>query len=309
MNAPELLIPEGFETIRKGLSLLVVRREWAGAVQAALAPLHQAWEKIRLRTFTARGRAGIVSIPLNDGEPPMMVRRYVHGGLLARVTRDLYLGPERALDELEVAEAAHSGGVRTTTAIGVLCRKVRGPLWRIAFLSREVADSEDMIHYCCRLTDYPAETAALEKRGVIREAARQIRRMHDIGILHGDLHLKNLLLQRQASETPKVYVIDFDRAKLGSEATLDQRFRNLDRLARSVRKIHVADALLSAWDRLRFLRAYLEGMPSKRELLRRWAKRLAVSGRSHEAWWTLTRAQRNLRGDHVSAVRGLRSGD
>jgi len=305
MAKPEISLPPGFERIEEESSLLVVRREWAEQVYAVLSPLYQAWGRIASRRFTARGRAGIVSFPLGDGLPPMMVRRYVHGGFLARVTRDLYLGPMRALNELAVAEAARSGGVRTTTAIGVLCRHVRGPFWRLAFLSRELPDSEDLVHYCCRLADYPAETAALEKRGVLREAALQVRKMHDLGIYHGDLHLKNLLLQRQATGTPQVYVIDFDRAEVVPELALDQRLKNLKRLARSVRKIRVAHTLLTAWDRFRFLRAYLQGLPGGRELLRVWAGQLASSGAGRELWWAATRAQRVHRGDRIG--RGART--
>ena len=308
METSEFIMPSGYECLHERRVALVVRREWAQAARKALSPLPHAWEKIRLRTFTARGRAGIVSFPLGDTGATMMVRRYMHGGLLAAVTRDLYFGPERALEELDVAEVAHKGGVRTTEPLGVLLQEESGPFWRLAYLSMEVGNSEDLIHYCCRLTDYPPETAALEKRGVIREAARQIRKMHDIGIFHGDLHLKNLLLQRQASDTPKVYIIDFDRAKAGPSLSVEERFKNLARLARSIRKVRVANTLLTTWDRLRFLREYVRGMPDERALMRRWARKLAVSGRSHEIWWTATRAQRALRGDRIDVARRLRAG-
>ncbi len=302
MPQTELTVPEGFERIDEGVSFLVVRKEWAAQVRRALSPLDRAWERMAQRRFTARGRSGVVSVPLGDGLPPMMFRRYVHGGVLADITRDLYWGPGRALDELAVAEVARAGGVRTITPIGVLCRQMHGPLWRMAFLSRELPDSEDMIHYCCRLTDYPPETAAREKRGAIGEAARQIRRMHDIGIRHADLHLKNLLLQRKEAGTPEVYVIDFDRATQSALLSNAERLSNLSRLARSVRKILVARALLTAWDRIRFLREYLRGMDPDGALLRAWARRLAASGASHEAWWLLTGAQRSLRGDGAARL-------
>ena len=105
---------------------------------------------------------------------------------------------DRALTELIVAESAKRGGVRTPDPSACSRQRMYGPLWRLAFLSAEVTESEDLIHYCCRLSEYPPETAALEKRGVIREAAEQIRKMHDLGIHHADLHLKNLLLRRRA---------------------------------------------------------------------------------------------------------------
>jgi len=286
--------------------LLAVKDAYAEPVRRALSPLHQAWARIAQRRFTARGRAGIVSFPLGDNLPAMMVRRYVHGGLFARIGRDLYWGPERAMTELMVTEAARSGGVSVPEPIGALAQRAYGPFWRLAFLSLEVPESEDLIHYCCRLSEYPPETVAVEKRGVIREAALQIRRMHDLGIYHADLHLKNLLLQRRPAKTAKVYVIDFDRAARGSPLNVEQRAANLKRLARSICKVRVADAVLSAWDRLRFLRAYLEGRPEARALLRRWAKSLAAPGAARRMWWTMTAAQRSIQGDQVQMARSLR---
>ena len=190
----------------------------------------------------------------------------------------------------------------------MLGRRAHGPLWQLAFLSRAIVDSEDLIHYCCRLGDYPEETAAKEKRGAIREAALQIRRMHDIGIHHGDLHLKNLLLRRKAAGTPEVYVIDFDRASIGPPLDVDQRLGNLKRLARSVRKTRVADAVLSDRDRLRFLHVYLRGVPDSRRLLREWARKLATAGKGHGIWWYFVGARRDMRGDRIGRRSSLRLG-
>ena len=308
----ESAVPPGFRRIEEGNVLMVVREEWAQAAQRAFAPLNQAWARIAQRRFTAHGRAGIVSFPLGRNLPVMMVRRYVHGGLFAQIGRNLYWGADRALTELAITDSARRGGVRTPEPVGVLAQRMYGPLWRLAFLSLEVAQSEDLVHYCCRLGEYPKETAALEKRGVLREAADQIRKMHDLGIRHADLHLKNLLLRRRAADTPEVFVIDFDRATFGPPLNVEERLKNLNRLARSVRKVRIADRVLTAWDRLRFLRAYLHGRPEARSLMRLWAKKLARSGATHEVWWAATGAQRNPPGSRPgpalasSGVRGKR---
>jgi len=303
MKDPQFHVPPGFTHIKDLGMHLVVRPELADQVAGALHPLHQAWALIHSRAFSARGRAGVVSIPLGGDRPNLIVRRYVHGGLLASVWRDLYPGPARALTELAVAETARAGGVRTPRAVGVLASPAFGPLWKLAFITEEISNSEDLVHYCCRLNEYPPETAALEKRGVIGEAAAQIRKMHELGIFHADLHLKNLLLRRRQLETPEVYIIDFDRASACGALSLQQRFQNLKRLARSVRKVRVAHAVLTDWDRLRLLRAYLRGMPNADRLLRKWARKLANTGSGREAWWTLTRAQRTLRGDAFGRLR------
>lgn len=301
----DIVIPDGFERRDEQGVLLIVRRDLADAVHKALSPLRQAWSRMAQRRFSARGRTGVVSFPLGEARPVMMARRYAHGGLFAAIGRDLYWGPGRAVEELIVAEMAHRAGVRVPMPIGIIAQPAKGPLWRLAYLSAEIGDSEDMVHYCCRLGEYPAETAAGEKRGVLLEAARQIRKMHDLGIFHADLHLKNLLLRRRASGPPEVFIIDFDRAEKGESLSADQRAANLKRLARSVRKVRVADEVLTAWDRVRFLRDYLEGLPDRRALLRLWSRKLAVAGVSHEVWWTMTSTQRTLRGDKVGKMRKL----
>ena len=308
MAGSEWTIPQGFRSVADGDVTLVVRETRAEPVLAALSPLHQAWERLAQRRFTAHGRGGVVSLPLGDGLPDMMVRRYRHGGVFGVFAGEWYLDSGRALRELIVSEKARCGGVRTPEAIGVMVRKTVGPFRRLAFLSSAVSDTEDLVHYCCRLSDYPAETEALEKRGVIREAARQIRAMHDLGIRHADLHLKNLLLRRLDAGTPEVYVIDFDNADLGPPLSPSERLRNLGRLARSVRKVRVADSLLTPWDRIRFLREYFHGAQDSKAELRRWAGKLAGSGKAHEVWWAATGARRNLRGDRVPRLSGSLQG-
>jgi hypothetical protein len=295
--------PPGFKEIVEGNTRLVVRSDMAQAVCEALKPLRGAWSCIAQGSFTSRGRAGIVSIALGRGLPTMMVRRYVHGGLCARISRSLYLGRARALIELAVSEAARSGGVRTSEAIGALAVHVWGPFWRLALMTLEISDSEDLIHYCCRVNDYPPETEATEKRGVICEAAREIRRMHDIGIRHADLHLKNLLLRRRAIGTPEVYVIDFDNATIGTPLTAPQRLSNLKRLVRSVRKVRIADAVLTEWDKVRFLRTYLDDDPKAAAHLRTWAKKLARISKARQVWWAATRARRHFSGNSIGKIR------
>jgi len=305
MSDSAIPLPAGFTEIEERGARLIVRDDLAAAVRRALGPLYQAWSRIAQRRFTTMGRAGVVSIPLGQGLPAMFVRRYFRGGAFGRFNRNLYLGPGRAVTELAVSEAARRGGLRTARVIGVLLTRVWGPFWRLAIMTEEIAGSEDIIHYCCRLSEYPPETAAVEKRIVLREAARQIRRMHDLGIYHADLHVKNLLVRRRPTGETQVFVVDFDRAAMTGPLGPDERFRNLRRLAESVRKVRVVSAAISEWDRVRFLREYLAGAPDASRYLRRWTRALAHAGRVREVWWAVSRARRDVHGDHVGALAPL----
>jgi tRNA A-37 threonylcarbamoyl transferase component Bud32 len=303
MTNPTPPVPAGYTERLAGPARLVVREDLAEAVRDALAPLPSAWERLGRGGFTARGRGGVRSLPLGEGLPVMVVRRYRHGGLLGKWLGERYLDPHRALTELAVTEAARAGGVAAPAMIGALILQGAGPFCRMALMSEQIDDSEDLVHYCCRLNDYPVPTAAREKRGVIREAARQVRRMHDLGIFHADLHLKNLLLRRRRLDTPEVCIIDFDKAVQVQALTPAQRFKNLNRMARSVRKVHVAREVITAWDKVRFLREYLRPDADAAARLRAWAPRLARAGRRREAWWTATGARRNVLGDRMGTFR------
>jgi 3-deoxy-D-manno-octulosonic acid kinase len=302
MNAPQPPLPAGFSEIREGHARLIVRDDLAKAVRDALHPIATLWDRLSSENVMATGRGAVVAIPLGKDLPQLILRRYCHGGLLGKWMGDRYKSADRALMELSVTEQARVGGVAAPVMAGVIIIE-HGFFVRMALMSEEIGGSEDLIHYCCRLGDYPRQTAAIEKRGVIREAARQIRLMHDLGIFHADLHLKNLLLRRRESGTPEVFIIDFDKAAKGDALTGQQRYNNLNRLARSVRKVHVAREVITAWDKVRFLREYLKGDDDAAKRLREWASKLAKAGKGREAWWAATGAKRNVLGDHVGQYR------
>ena len=101
--------------------------------------------------------------------------------------------------------------------------------------------------------------------------------MHDAGILHADLNLKNVLV-RNPFDAPEAYVIDFDRAELTARPTLRQRLANLLRLDRSVVKWAASRRAVAPADRLRTLRCYLARYP---EWESRWGRIARRHARGH----------------------------
>jgi tRNA A-37 threonylcarbamoyl transferase component Bud32 len=85
---------------------------------------------------------------------------------------------------------------------------------------------------------------------VLREAGRQIARMHAAGIAHPDLNLRNLLVA-EGPAGRAVHLIDFDRARAFPGAVPGpRRARDLRRLARSARKLR-APIGPAAWEAFR----------------------------------------------------------
>jgi aminoglycoside phosphotransferase (APT) family kinase protein len=79
--------------------------------------------------------------------------------------------------------------------------------------------------------------------------------MHRAGVWHADLNLTNLLVAETGD--PDVTVLDFDRARLATGPLRARaRRRNLERLARSLRKLDPARRLAAPEEVAAFHAAY-----------------------------------------------------
>ena len=297
MIALDAPVPLAFRVSEAGRCILCLRAEYEEALRELLSPLDTLWDRLDRATPVARGRGSVVTWQLPAREERVVLRRYRHGGLLGRFLKERFWGTERPLREVAITELARESGVSTPLPLGAIIERRFWPTCRAIYLSAETASSEDMVHFCVRMSQEPPETAAREKIRVLAQAARQIRAMHDAGIEHADLHLKNLLLHHGAEGEPRVSIIDFDKSRERDASRMDYRLGNLMRLARSVRKVRVAQAALGPRARLRFLYEYLRGLPNQKDLLRLWAPKLARSGEMREGWWAATGADRDPKGD------------
>lgn len=97
------------------------------------------------------------------------------------------------------------------------------------------------------------------KRALIRQLARQLRRMHDRGIAHRDLKGENIIGQELSNGRHKFYVVDFDGITC-RPVSWRVRAKNLARLVRAV----AVQVPLTASDRLRFVKGYLAGRDTSR---------------------------------------------
>lgn len=178
------------------------------------------------------GRAAHPLVTLPDGTRAL-VRRYRRGGLVRHLNRATYFLGRRATDELRATERARAGGVRVPRVLAATER--RGRIGYAAWLATEwVPASREAAAW---LEDAGEE----ERRAMLREAGRQVGRMHAAGVAHPDLNLRNLLVsggERTEEGAPAVRLLDFDRARLfDGPVPPGRRAGDLRRLARSVRKL------------------------------------------------------------------------
>lgn len=292
-------VPLCFEPREEGRFALFLRTDYVGPLREMLSPLDTLWERLERAAAVARGRASVARWPLPDRQENVFLRRYMHGGLLAGLTGERFFGMSRPLWELALSERAREAGVAVPLPLGVVVERRCGPLCRAVYMSAETPGSEDLVHFFCRVALDPPETASREMRLVLAEAARQTRALHDAGVDHADLHLKNLLFHRGEDGLPHVSLIDLDKARARDPQGRRFRLRNLARLARSARKQRMASEALGPRQRLRFLREYLRGMDGADALWPNWVEALGRSGRWREGWWALSRADREMRGDRI----------
>lgn len=184
---------------------------------------------------TAAGRGQVSRFPLDKGEA--VLRRYRRGGLVARISTDAFLG-NRMLAEFRMIATLHKKGFSVPEPVGVAWER-RGLLFRGSIATRSLT--------AVTLLDYLREPG--DKKATLELCGRRIREMHDHGVWHADLQVKNIM-----TDGTKVWILDFDNARRVSSLSSRSRSRNLLRLRRSLEKhgqsLDNFDAILEGYGRL-----------------------------------------------------------
>ncbi len=251
----ESLVPGTFELRRHGASRLAIRRDGGDGLERLVL----AGPGARGGEPAFRGRGATERVPWDGGHA--VFRRYRRGGLFRWLTRDRLFDERRPFAELCVTETARAAGVPTVEVLAVRVDPAGPGLWRGEIATRELPEAPDLVTW---LTGDDAPTGRA-RRDAIVSIGRAVRRMHDAGIVHADLHVKNVLLRRDPD--PTAFVIDFDRARVETPLHHDARLANLRRLDRSTVKFNLCvRPAISRADRVRFLRAYVDDAGDPRAL-------------------------------------------
>ena len=228
----------------------------------------QSFESFLLPKITAKhdkpsglyGRSQLTSMPLGDGSAErILVRRCVRGGILGWFFREIYLNRHipRPLEELKVSEYARSRDVPTPQILAAAYEKVTVFFYKGAIAMREVSPSEDLQSALLAVNESAGGKTVERKRCLIPLLGRLIAKMHEAGIYHADLHLKNVLVAGEEKD-PMMYLIDLDAAKVFRPLSDFRKCLNLLRLYRSAQKVNRRRRVITRADLLRFLRSYAE---------------------------------------------------
>ena len=187
------------------------------------------------------GRADLRVVRLGDGDTAL-VRSYRHGGLLRNYTGEwFFTWPPRPFRELAITEELRRRGLRTVEVYAACVHRIAGPIYRGWLITRELRESSDL---WAAVQRDGAQHCGL--RATLKAVAETLHRMHQEGVYHADLNLKNILVRFDGGAV-HAYLIDFDKARLflgRLPAALANK--NLQRLQRSARKLDPERRFLSA---------------------------------------------------------------
>ncbi len=280
----EKAIPPDFTQIERGEKTLILRRELAD--ELLRLGVNDLWDwakdpEKKVHYYQGRVPAAAVTLPI-EGGLRVVLRRYHHGGLWGKIQKDLYLFPFPPLREMAVCDYARTHQVPVAEILGVVQERVGKIFYRIDLITRHLPDGIDLGDYFKQ--NYTVSSWK-EKREILKGTALLIRRMHDKGIYHADLHLKNIFMSQQ-NGAKVFYLLDFDKAHIVAKISPEMRLRNLLRLERYLAKYFSHDKKFSLSDRLLFLRTYFDSQEKAKEFIRLNQKRFRQHLRWHRLlWW------------------------
>lgn len=175
------------------------------------------------------GRAGVRRIKLSNG--PAVIKEYRRGGWLGRVLGNIHLkfGPGRAESEFALLCLAAREDIKVPTPIAFI---ESNRLLYEAWLVMEEIPAASSLAECSRQNGENCDS-------IIDAAAIQIVKLIKARIFHLDLHPGNVLKSGEG----KVYLIDFDKARIFRGNLKDLRDLYLCRWRRAVIKHNLPSVL------------------------------------------------------------------
>jgi 3-deoxy-D-manno-octulosonic acid kinase len=242
-------------------------RSWLDAHGTLMAAAESHPQAVALE---GRGRVAVVPSPESSAAPGVadgsggerwVVRHYHRGGSVAALLDDRYLrvGTPRPVRELRMLEVVRERGVPAPEPVGAAVYAT-GPFYRGDLVTVWVPDSVDLAALLfgttgstgtggARVRDHD-ENGDLDgdrRHAAVHAAGRLVQLLHERGVEHPDLNLKNILLapdMRASNDAvppidppPRALILDLDRARL-RDGPLPPRARRamVSRFWRSARK-------------------------------------------------------------------------
>ncbi len=223
----------------------------------------------------------------STGGDAVRLRPLRHGGILGPWLGDRFLRADRPFREFERWVTLRDRGARLPEPILAVSRR-KGLFWRSAFGSVERASAIDAARWL------DSDPGRVRLHAACHAFGGALRRFHDAGGMHGDLHLRNILIENETgSTTARCWLIDLDGTRVFARVSPRRRARDFVRLLRSFEKEARGD-LLSPRIRALTLAAYCRG---DRVLRARMLRSISAESRHvgrHRLAWRMAKRFRRL---------------
>jgi len=249
-------VPQGYSLIKDGPATLVVKKEYEEALlKLGISRPELLLKKHYSADSQSKGRGVVPSIPVKEiPDTKIMLRRYLRGGLVRFINNDLFLGNKRPFSELHIGAEARFRGIPTAETLAAVSIKATGPFFRGYLITKELTACVDLPQYLTELSK-ETNTAFLEKKEQsLIKTAETVRTMHDRGINHADLNMKNILIHPLKPEN--IYIIDWDKSVLKKRLSEPEKSSNVIRFCRSMAKLNQSGVPVTENDRKLFLSTY-----------------------------------------------------
>lgn len=221
--SPFISLPEGF-VCEEGPGFRVAYRAELKLTLQSAGFFHPQQVENLGTVSSLSGRGNLRRLEWSSGSA--LLRQYRHGGLLRFLTGSRFCDGERPLRELSLTAQIFQSGIPTPPPLAAATFG-SFPFYRLFYLSQEI-QGQDLLSFLQKEKDF------LLRQRVLERAGQLIRRLHDFGVFHADLHPKNLFVE---NGTQRVLILDLDRSQKFSELSQAQRLKNLTRLYRYGKRI------------------------------------------------------------------------
>lgn len=187
------------------------------------------------------------SIPAGGKELPIVIKIYRRGRFGDWIKANMF--GSKARREWRITTAAAERGLPTVTPVAYGERRRFGILQESYLLTVRLFDCVTL-EEALFSEDGTLRADAKTRRRLIRLLAALLRRMHDDGIYHQDLHPGNFLVETLPSGEKRIYLLDLHRASLKPSLAIKHRIKSLAQFNM------FASISLSVGERLFFFNSY-----------------------------------------------------
>jgi len=202
---------------------------------------------------------------LQESDKAVYVKKYKSPQGIFNGIRFLFL-KSKALSEWLTGNEIIAKSILAIIPVAAGEKRRFGLLQESFFVTARVENSEPLNEYVSKNL---YRLGLKKKRDLILNLASFTRRMHEAGIFHKDFHSGNILIRKLGDEPPRLYLIDYYKAKIRKRISANRRIVNLAQLG------NYLSGFASRSNILRFIKTYFREDADFRKNRRVYLSRIA----------------------------------